>query len=271
MQTAQLPARLHVSRVVERRELAAGVVGLTIHAPDLAVNVLAGQFVMAMLPSGDAAAVALAVYDVDGENVSLLFFVAGRRTRELAALDVDESISLLGPLGNGFDLTDAPRDVAIVAGGVGIASVLLPARALVRAGARVRLFYGARTAALLVERERFAQAGCELVLATEDGSEGTRGYVTHALEAHPPARLLLACGPTPMLRAVARIATRHGIAAQLSLEEAFGCGVGGCWGCVVAVAATSPRAPAFPSNDEGISYARVCREGPVFTAQELRW
>ncbi len=266
-----MPARVHDTRVIAREERAPGVMMVTIQAPALSAAVFPGQFVMAELPSGCAAAVALAIYDAYDDIVSLLFFITGPRTRELAALAAGDSLALLGPLGNGFDLRDAPADVAIAAGGVGIASVLLPARELVRRRSRVRLFYGARSAALLVERERFVQAGCEVTLATEDGSEGLRGYVTDALEASAPAKLLLACGPTPMLRAVAQIATRTRVPAQLCLEETFGCGVGGCWGCVVPVAATSPRAPRFPSNEAGISYARICREGPVFMAEELRW
>lgn len=266
-----MPARVHETRIITREERAPGVTIVTIEAPALAATALPGQFVMAMLPSGGAAAVALAIYDTSRDAVSLLFFVAGPRTRELAKLSTGDPLSLLGPLGNGFDLSEAPDDVAIVAGGVGIASVLLPVRELVRRGSRVRLFYGARTAALLVERERFAQTGCEMLLATDDGSEGVRGYVTDALEAGKPAKLLLACGPTPMLRAIARIAVRSSVPAQLCLEETFGCGVGGCWGCVVPIAAGSPRAPRFPSNAAEVAYARICREGPVFTAEELRW
>ena len=138
----------------------------------------------------------------------------------------------------------------------------------------MRLFYGARNHELLVERERFEREGCEVILATDDGSLGHHGYITQALEGADPPGLILACGPTPMLRAVARVAETLGIRAQLSLEETFACGVGGCWGCVVPLSRTSAQAPSFPPLERGgsdVVYARICKEGPVFWAHELRW
>lgn len=264
-------ARVHETRIIARRQPADGVVVIAMQAPALAPAVLPGQFVMAIPAGGESAAVALGVYDVEGDVASLLFFVAGKRTRELAALQKGDALAVAGPLGNGFDLDAPPRDVAIVAGGVGIASVFLAAVALLRAGSRVRLFYGARTAARLVERERFSRAGCDVVLATEDGSAGERGFVTETLARAQAPDLILACGPTPMLRATAAIAMRMRVPAQLALEETFACGVGGCWGCVVPLAQSSAQAPDFPPTVDGVVHARICREGPVFLAAELRW
>lgn len=267
--------RVHEVVVLARSEPADNVVLLELHAPQIARDARSGQFVMALVPGGEQAAVALGIYAVDGERIALLFFVCGKRTAKLAALRPGSHLSCLAPLGNGFDLSGGGRDVAIVAGGVGIASVLLPARELLRGGARVRLYYGARTAERLVEAERFAAEGCDVRVATDDGSAGHRGYVTELLVADgEPPELLLACGPTPMLRAVANLAIERGIPAQLSLEETFGCGVGGCWGCTVPIAGSSAQAPSFPDAGRGGSdtvHARVCKEGPVFWAHELRW
>jgi dihydroorotate dehydrogenase electron transfer subunit len=274
MATLDQNAGVHVTTVVERRVLAEGVVFLSLDAPGLASSVRPGQYVMAVPPSAQTAATALAVYEAEGNLASLLFFVTGNRTRELADLRAGDRLDVVGPLGNGFDASERPRDAAIVAGGVGIASVLLCAQALLRTGARVRLFYGARTARLLVEAQRFADLGCELIVTTDDGSAGERGFVTDALAQAPKPDAIFACGPTPMLRAVARVAADFGVRAQLSLEETFGCGVGGCWGCVVPLVRTSAQAPSFPPASEGgsdVVYARVCREGPVFWADELRW
>jgi dihydroorotate dehydrogenase electron transfer subunit len=190
----------------------------------------------------------------------------------LATLEVGDRLDCFGPLGNGFDHSGTQRDVAIVAGGVGIASVLLSAQLLVARGARVRLFYGARSADRLVEAQRFADAGCDVRVATDDGSAGHRGVVTELLaETTDAPELILACGPTPMLRAVGRIAAQRNIPAQLSLEETFACGLGGCWGCTVPLAATSAQAPNFPPTANGVVNARICKEGPVFLASELRW
>ncbi|HEV3152701.1 MAG TPA: hypothetical protein VGZ02_02740 [Candidatus Baltobacteraceae bacterium] len=185
-----------------------------------------------------------------------------------------DHLAVTGPLGNGFTIGNG-RHVAIVAGGVGIASVLLPAQTLVRMGIRTQLYYGARTADLLVEKDRFAAEGAEVICATDDGSYGYHGYVTQALAASgEKPDVILACGPSPMLRATAFVARELGVPAQLSLEETFACGVGGCWGCVVPIDRNSAQAPGFPAADAGgsdVVYARICKEGPVFWAHELRW
>lgn len=274
MPMLQSPASVHDARVLDRTELAPGVILLGLYAPELVRVTRPGQFAMAIPPAGERSATALGIYEAEGKRASLLFFVCGPRTRELAGLRAGDHSALIGPLGNGFALEGA-SDVAIVAGGVGIASVLLPAQALVRSGKRVRLFYGARRADLLVERDRFAREGCEVICATDDGSFGHRGFVTELLaNADRKPDLVLACGPSPMLRATASVAQKLGLRAQLSLEETFACGVGGCWGCTVPLDRSSAQAPGFPPASRGGSdtvNARICKEGPVFWAHELRW
>jgi dihydroorotate dehydrogenase electron transfer subunit len=275
MPTTQCESRVHQTRVADRCELAPGVILLGFHAPDLVRATRAGQYVMAIPPTGEAAATALGIYEADGSRASLLFFLTGKRTRELAELRPGDGLDVIGPLGNGFDLSSRPKHAIVVAGGVGIASVLLAAKGLVLAGARVELLYGARTADLLVDAQRFADAGCELALATDDGSAGHHGFVTELLGRRSTMPdLILACGPSPMLRAVGRIAGERGVHAQLSLEETFACGVGGCWGCVVPLARSSAQAPSFPPAAQGgsdVVFARICKEGPVFVNDELRW
>jgi dihydroorotate dehydrogenase electron transfer subunit len=274
MATVSTSAAIHHAVILDRQELAPGVVVIGFDAPELVHVMRPGQFVMVVPPSGESAATALGIYESSGKRASVMFFVVGKRTRELAAMREGESIAFLGPLGNGFTIEGA-RNVAIVAGGVGIASVLLPAQALIRNGARVRLYYGARSAERLVDRDRFASEGCEVLLATDDGSMGHHGYISDLLaRTNDLPDLILACGPTPMLRAVARVAAELNVPAQLSLEETFACGVGGCWGCVVPLVRTSAQAPSFPPaerNGSDVVYARVCKEGPVFWAHELRW
>ncbi|MDQ6930677.1 MAG: dihydroorotate dehydrogenase electron transfer subunit [Candidatus Eremiobacteraeota bacterium] len=278
MPTLQSIAAVHGARVLDRTELAPGVIVLSLHAPELVYVTRPGHFVMVTPPGGQTAAVALGIYEAQDERASIMFIVAGARTHALAGVAPGATLDLFGPLGNGFDLCAAPRNVAIVAGGVGIASVLLPAQALIAGGARVRLFYGARTESLLVDAQKFNAAGCEVITATDDGTSGHHGFITEVLESSPdPPELILACGPSPMLRAVSRVSRAAGIPAQLSLEETFACGVGACWGCVVPIDRASAQAPRFPmlstdgNNSHSPVYARICKEGPVFWAHELRW
>lgn len=277
MPTLQSVAAVHATSVIDRTELAPGVILLSLHAPGLVRVTKPGHFVMVSPPNGERAAVALGVYEASGDRASIMFVVSGSRTHELAHVAPGQSLTVFGPLGNGFDLSMPLRDVAIVAGGVGIASVLLPAQALIERGARVRLFYGARNAGLLVDAKKFSDVGCEVLTATDDGSHGHHGFITEVLEKNPAPELILACGPSPMLRAVGRVAHKLGVRAQLSLEETFACGVGACWGCVVPLDRASAQAPRFPmlspdgNKHAGPVYARICKEGPVFWAHELRW
>lgn len=267
---------VHEAVVIDRREPYPGILVIGCRAPELARSSQPGQFVMVLPPSGERVATAFAIYEAADDRISLMLVVAGPRTRELALLAAGDAVALLGPLGHGFDVRALGDDAALVAGGVGIASLLLLAQRLARGGVRTKLYYGARTAGALADAELFARLGCTLSLATDDGSRGTRGFVTDVLAREGAGHTgIAACGPSPMLRAVGTVAARLDLRAQLSLEETFACGVGACWGCVVPLSRSSAQAPAFPPvpADERRSYvhARVCKEGPVFWSHELQW
>jgi len=276
MPLVESSASVHATTVLDRSELAPNVVVIGLHAPELVAVTRPGHFVMMIPPSGERAAVALGIYEAEGDRASFMVLVCGPRTRELADVGAGEPLALFGPLGNGFDLNQG-QNVAIVAGGVGIASVLLSARALIERGARVRLYYGARTKSLLVDADKFAQAGCTVHCATDDGTFGHRGFITELLaQTGDVPDLILACGPSPMLHAASKVAASMNTRAQLSLEETFACGVGACWGCVIPIDRGSDQAPRFPMlSTDGVRsdpvYARICKEGPVFWAHELRW
>jgi dihydroorotate dehydrogenase electron transfer subunit len=155
----------------------------------------------------------------------------------------------------------------MVAGGVGLAPFVTLAEALRSAGTPARLFYGARTASELTHVELFEGLNVEPVLATEDGSRGAQGYVTAPLEAALSTTprstdvRVYACGPTPMMRAVAKLAAAHGRRCDVSLEQVMGCGLGGCYSCVV-LTRTAGGPPHF---------VRSCIDGPVFDATQILW
>jgi dihydroorotate dehydrogenase electron transfer subunit len=155
----------------------------------------------------------------------------------------------------------------MVAGGVGLAPFATLAETLVASGARARLFYGGRSASDLFYLDWFESRGVALDLATEDGSRGVRGRVTAPLaaalgEAGPDRPLTLyACGPEPMLKAVADLARQHARPSQLSTEQVMGCGLGGCYSCVVKVRDKAGSA----------HFVRSCLNGPVFEGRDLIW
>jgi dihydroorotate dehydrogenase electron transfer subunit len=275
--------------VAGNRPLTGGHFILTIHCPRQARTARPGQFAMIrLLARGDVLLRRpMSIYDVrpepnqdppmstmDARPLALLDFlykVVGRGTELMAALRRGDRVGLLGPLGHGFVgedyLAEARQSDAVlhVAGGIGIAALLMPARELARAGIRQKLFFGGRTRDDLVGVDEFKPYVTETILATEDGSCGRQGYVTRPFEeylsGHIAKRsLILACGPWAMLEATVALAQRYEQRCLVSMENRMGCALGVCLGCSIRV------------HGEGHgSYERVCTEGPVFWAQHVVW
>jgi dihydroorotate dehydrogenase electron transfer subunit len=244
-------------------------------APEVASLARPGQFVMVKPSRGSDPLLRrpFSIFELlrgpDGTplGVSLLNKAIGAGTRLLYETRTGARVACLGPLGRPFAPVDPPAEAWMVAGGVGLAPFVTLAEALQARGTRARLFYGARRASELHYVDRFERLGVAPALATEDGSRGTRGYVTAALDAalasvpRGQAVRLYACGPTPMMRAVAGIAAARRTPCDVSLEQVMGCGLGGCYSCVV-LARDETGAPHF---------VRSCIDGPVFDAGRIVW
>jgi dihydroorotate dehydrogenase electron transfer subunit len=175
-------------------------------------------------------------------------------------------VSCLGPLGTAFSTVATPIEAWMVAGGVGLAPFATLADSLRAKGTRTRLFYGAQTGDELFYLDWFSERGVQLALATEDGSQGDHGRVTVPLERALLERenrsvMIYACGPEPMLEAVAGIAARHDVPSQVSVERVMGCGMGGCYSCVISVRGQDGRS----------HYVRSCTGGPVFDGAAIDW
>jgi len=203
--------------------------------------------------------------------LEFLYKAVGCGTELMATLREGDEVGLLGPLGHGFFAEDylaearQSDEVLHVAGGIGIAALLLPARELAQTGVPQRLFFGGRGRADLVGVDEFQPYVGDTALATEDGSRGRRGYVTAAFEEYLRSRagkhlLILACGPWAMLEATVKLAERYGQRCLVSMENRMGCALGVCLGCSIRV------------HGEGHgAYERVCTEGPVFWADHVVW
>jgi dihydroorotate dehydrogenase electron transfer subunit len=203
--------------------------------------------------------------------LQFLYKVVGHGTRLMSALKPGDQVGLLGPLGHGFFEEEyLPRaheanEILYVAGGIGIAALLLPAKRLAEAGFRQRLFFGGRSKADLVGVEDFRPLVRGILLATEDGSAGYRGFVTRPLEEYLTRHtkkkfLLMVCGPWAMLRAAVELARKYGHPCLVSMENRMGCGLGVCLGCCIRVRGSGHEA-----------YQRVCTEGPVFWSDKVVW
>jgi len=198
-------------------------------------------------------------------GIELLIKVIGQGTRELAGLKEGGSVALLGPLGNGFDIhPDAGRQF-LVAGGIGVAPLVFLAEAMNVSGVSVRqyeVFIGGRTSVDLLGLDRFNELNLTVHLVTEDGSTGEKGLVTACVERIIGRRRpdqVYACGPWPMLAALARLVEAYQIPCQVSIETMMGCGMGACLSCVV------------PSRDPLRPYRHTCTDGPVMDTRSIKF
>jgi dihydroorotate dehydrogenase electron transfer subunit len=247
---------------------------IALAAPAIAAAMAPGQFVMVRPARGHDPllrrpfSIFETLRDASGApiGVSLLNKRVGVGSSLIYDMSPGDRMPCLGPLGRAFVPVDPPAEAWMVAGGVGLAPFASLGEALAARGTRMTLFYGARSAKDLYYRELFEALGARLVITTEDGSEGERGRVTaplrRALDARAPGTpvTIYACGPTPMMRAVADLGAARQVPTFVSLEPVMGCGMGGCYSCVVRV------------EDEGRShFVRSCLDGPVFDAARLDW
>lgn len=260
------PYQLH-AEIIRTETLAPDLYRLTFLAPDLAAAARPGQFVMLRAGEGRDPLLRrpLSIHQVTASGwVQVLIKVVGKGTRLLAALAPGQTVDVVGPLGNCFDLHTGRR-LCLIGGGVGIAPLYFLARELQRNNppAAVLPLLGARTAAELRPlADDFVALGLDPRLATDDGTLGHHGLVTELMAealAGATAVMVYCCGPYPMMRAVARICRENGWSCQVSLETMMACGISACLGC------------AIPAADLSGPYKHVCKDGPIFDAKEVAW
>lgn len=253
------------AKVIENRQYRGDYYRITFHSPRISAQAQPGQFVDLLVPSSPHLMLRrpFSIFDVDPDSgsVALIFKCVGAGTRVMAGLRPNADVNLLGPLGKGFPAAAPGQRLVVVAGGYGCAATYLLAKHAAGPGV---VCLGGRTAADVLLREEFEQTAFDVRISTDDGSLGQRGLVTDLLEAElgndSPA--VYACGPNPMLRAVAETCARRQLDAAVSVDMPMCCGVGACFSCVVKRQA---------DNANGWEYVRSCREGPVFMASQLLW
>lgn len=203
----------------------------------------------------------ISICEVNAEKTALriVYRVAGAGTKEFAAYQAGESIAILGTLGNGFPLDKAEgKRVFLMGGGIGVPPILELTKQIQAAEKTVIVGYRDEKTFLKEDFEKYAK----VVIATEDGSVGTKGNVMNAIEENGlEADVIMACGPMPMLRAIKKYAEEKGIKAYISLEEHMACGVGACLGCVVKTKDVD--------HHSHVNNARICTDGPVFDAEDV--
>jgi len=199
------------------------------------------------------------------DMVEILYKVVGKGTALLSEKKVGEKLDVIGPLGNEFNINKKrlknKSKIVIIGGGVGIAPLFFLTQKAIAYSNNIIVFIGAKTKALILCEQKIKDLGVEVQVATEDGSYGHKGLVTDFLNSLSSMDIsLFACGPSIMLREVAKFSIKHNLPCQVSLESRMACGIGACLGCATKV-----------QSEEETIYKRVCKDGPVFDANEIIW
>ncbi|MBQ3793532.1 MAG: dihydroorotate dehydrogenase electron transfer subunit [Lachnospiraceae bacterium] len=253
------------AKVIKANKLQEGIYELWLETK-MAVDAHPGQFV-AVYPKNQATLLPrpISICEVNAERtaIRLVYRVVGSGTTEFSGLKQGDTIQVLGILGNGYDLSKAKgKKVLLLGGGIGIPPILEMAKQC--QGEDVTIGLGYRDGNLFL-KEEFDAYG-RVIVATEDGSVGTKGHVLIAMDELEKAEgyvpdVIYSCGPMPMLRGIKAYAAKHGIPAYLSLEERMACGVGACLGCVTKTTKVD--------HHSKVNNARICTDGPVFLADDV--
>lgn len=245
------------AEIKSQKQLASDVYSMWLSVGAMAEEAIPGQFISVyskdqsrMLPRP----ISICEINPKEGHLRIVYRVVGEGTKEFSNLSQGDTLEIMGPLGNGYTLKDQPA--ILVAGGIGIPPMLELAKQLT---CKKTIVLGYRDELFL--KDEFEAYG-EVVIATEDGSAGTKGNVLDAIKAQGiTGEVIYSCGPTPMLRAVKAYAAEQGIEAQISLEEKMACGVGACLACVCKSKDVD--------HHTNVHNKRICKDGPVFNAQEV--
>lgn len=247
-----------VAIVRSQEKIAEGIFDMWIQT-DLAKTAHAGQFI-GVYPKDKSTLLPrpISICQVDEEGLRIVYRIAGKGTAEFSTYQKGDTITILGVLGNGFPVEQGVgKKAVLLGGGIGIPPMLQLAKAL---GGQATVVAGYRNQDLFLEKDLGENS--TLVIATEDGSVGTKGNVLAAMkEQNIDADVIFACGPMPMLKAIKTYAEEKNIPAYVSLEERMACGVGACLGCVCKTKEVD--------HHSHVNNARICTDGPVFLASDL--
>lgn len=243
--------------VLEQRILAEGVYSMWL-STSIAKEAVPGQFVSLyceehsrLLPRP----ISICEIDKKRSAIRLVYRLAGEGTKEFSALQTDDEVKVLGPLGNGFPLEG--EHPIVIGGGIGVPPMLELAKSL---SAKAMIVLGYRDEQLFL-KEQFEDYG-QVEIATDNGAVGVHGTVVDVLEQKQiTGDVIYACGPKPMLAAVKRYAMEHEIKCYVSMEERMACGIGACLGCVCQTKEEDAHSH--------VHNTRVCKDGPVFLAEEV--
>ena len=256
-----------LAELVNKKQLKKDLFKFSIKAPNIVKNSKPGNFIEIRVSEQTEPFLRrpISIYNLDRENgiLEFIFQVKGKGTKLLSKKETGELIDIVGPLGYGTFKYDDYQNIAVIGGGIGIFPLYELAKSAKNDNKNVNTYIGFRNQDLVVLEEEFKQVSNNLVLTTDDGSYGKKGFAINFLEEdinNGKIDSIFACGPLPMLKAVQNLANEKNIPCQISLEEKMACGLGVCLGCAVKTA-NSPK--------ENPEYLHVCKAGPVFDSKDV--
>lgn len=243
--------------VIRQEEIADDIYSMWLKTDKIAQAAKAGQFISVYCNEGSRLLprpISICEIDKEDQAIRIVYRIAGEGTKEFSTMRTGMQLEIMGPLGNGFPKKS--EKAFLIGGGIGIPPMLQLAKEL---NCEKQIVLGYRDELFL--QDEFSRYG-DIYIATEDGSYGTRGNVLDAIRENAlDAKVIYACGPTPMLRAIKEYAKEHNIEAWLSLEERMACGIGACLACVCK--------SKNKDNHTNVNNKRICKDGPVFLAEEV--
>ena len=249
---------IYLCEIVEKQELADQTFSITVSCGKLASAARAGQFLHIRCGAERLLRRPISICRADGETLRFVFEIKGEGTRWLSMRESGQSLDILGPLGNGFQMPDG--NALIIGGGLGAPPMLFAAES---AKGAVTTVLGFRNSSRIIMKNEFEAISETLYITTDDGSFGIHGTVTVPLGElleKGGYEAVLACGQRAMLSGVAELCRQYDVPCQVSMEERMGCGIGACLVCACKTV-TSGAA----------RMSRVCKDGPVFDAREIVW
>ena len=242
--------------LVKKEEIAKGIFDFVLECPVLAKKAKAGQFAHIAIP-GKTLRRPISICDATEKTLRIVFQVKGEGTKILSQSKVGDEIDILAPLGHGFEIPENKK-IAFIGGGIGVPPMLYSAK---QADSAIAVL-GFRNKDAIILTEDFEKVCEKVYVTTDDGSAGIHGFTTDVLkEIINDVDLVCACGPTPMLKAIAQICKDNNKPCQVSLEERMGCGIGACLVCACKTLDKNGNA----------EHSHVCKKGPVYNAEEVVW
>lgn len=248
---------IYNAEVVNAAMATRDICDMLVKSPEAAGIAKPGQFAQLYVP-GKTLRRPISFCDINraGGTLRFVFQIRGAGTKYLANLKKGDTLNMLAPLGNGFDLSFAPSHALFVGGGIGVPPLLAASKQF---GANAVLAAGFNNNDNIILKKDFKKNGCKVLIATDDGSYGHHGLVTDMINGLD-FDVIYACGPLPMLKAVSRIAENKNVLCYISMEERMACGIGACLGCAVKL-----------RGENGEFYGHVCKDGPVFDSKKVVW